>query len=1006
MKLDDFPRLADFLVRCLDEEALGGLKLRRNQAGTKFIAPWRGEEPLFGPNPAEIVVSAHDDAEAGFFRRAHRLHYGYPLYFHQDGHVSPLFFIQVDIQKSKHAYSWVLHPVLKSLGVNRLLLERTGLSFGEIDMLTMELEGDFGAFDARLRAAADALDIPDDLLDNAGVYPLPERTAGGKWARTPILFISDISGIKYRLRWELSQFVSKAKYRQPEIPDTALGNVLDPDLEQTPSPGQRRCRFEVSPLNEQQACAVDHALSEPLTVITGPPGTGKSQVVVNILANCIASGESVLLAGNNNKPLDEVCRRLADIMDGIGDFTFRLGSKDVLQQTRDDMSGKLGHLLASEGKSLAPDLWRQIEILAGERDGKRRELDALRYAQAAIESALKKQNQTASALPPWWVEELTTAETRPIDGNALRAVLSKLRRWTGEVPSGLFFTVLKFLFGAKLLERVEADLRAMFQALPEGIQHRVFPEIGPSSVESLTLAAMQLEQHARWMRMKARRREAEKQLRHMRSSEAIFSELQDVNQRRSATGRELLRAAWSDKLSERADSLKDAHERYFDYVDRWQSKEKKNKAFYDGFKNSSQSLLEGLPVWITTSISAGASIPLSAGLFDFVVIDEAGQSDLASILPLLFRAKRAVFVGDPKQLKHIPGITLKQEAYVSDQTDTSDLLVNFSPITRSAYDLAASAAVKRGSRELLLSQHYRCHPDIIGFSNMAFYAERLIARTRKSENTDGILSGLTWRHVDGKLHRTGKSAANGNEADSVVRLLGALHERLTQGNSSVGLVTPFRGQANLIEELLSREHWWPALSERTTIGTAHSFQGSECDVMIFSPVVTNAMPYHMVQFAAHSDELLNVAVTRARRALYVVGDKEHCRTAGGALAKLVEYTEQLEKTHHSRPTPRSAAETKFAAIMNKLGLQFREEVPLYRDENRAPYRLDFVYVSASGTQYNLEVDGGTHNENESFQHDLIRDKVSEAAGFTVVRFPAADILHNSHVVADRLERLA
>ena len=1006
MELDDFPRLADFLVRCLDEEALGGLKLRRNQAGTKFIAPWRGEEPLFGPNAAEIVVSAHGDAEAGFFRRAHRLHYGYPLYLHQDGHVSPLFFIQIDVQKSKHAYSRVLHPVLKSLGVNRLLLKRTGLSFGEIDMLTMELEGDFGAFDARLKAAAKALDIPDDLLDDATVSPLPERTAGGIWARTPILFISDISGAKYRLRYELSQFVSKAEYLQPEIPDTALGNVLDPDSEQTPSSGQRRRRFEVSPLNEQQADAVDHALSKPLTVITGPPGTGKSQVVVNILANCIASGESVLLASNNNKPLDEVCRRLADIMDGIGDFTFRLGNKTVLQKTRDDISGKLGHLLAFEGTSLAPDLWQQLETLAGERDGKQRELDALRDAQAAIESTLKKQNQVASTLPPWWVEELTTAESSAIDGNALRSILSRLRRWTGEEPSGLFFAVLKFLFGAKLLERVEADLRAMFQALPEGIQHRVFPAIGRSSVERLILAAMQLEQHANWMRMQAQRRDAQKQLGHMRSSEAIFSELQEVNQRRSVIGQELLRAAWSDKLSERADSLKDAHERYFDHVDRWQAKGKKNKAFYDGFKNSSQSLMAGLPVWITTNLSAGASIPLSAGLFDCVVIDEASQSDLASTLPLLFRAKRAVFVGDPKQLKHIPGITPKQESCVSDQTDASDLLVDFSPISRSAYDLAASAAVKRGSCELLLSQHYRCHPDIIGFSNMAFYAERLIARTRKSENTNGILAGLTWRHIDGKLHRTAQSAANGNEADSVIGLLGSLHERLAEGNLSVGLVTPFRGQANLIKELLSREHWWPALSKSTTIGTAHSFQGSECDVMIFSPVVTRAMRHNLVQFAAHSDELLNVAVTRAKRALYVVGDKEHCRAAGGALSRLVEYTEQLEKTQNSRPTPRSEAESKFVEIMDKLGLQFREEVPLYRDENRAPYRLDFVYVSASGIRYNIEVDGGAHNENERFQHDLIRDKVSEAAGFTVIRFPATDVLHNSEVVVDRLERLA
>lgn len=90
---------------------------------------------------------------------------------------------------------------------------------------------------------------------------------------------------------------------------------------------------------------------------------------------------------------------------------------------------------------------------------------------------------------------------------------------------------------------------------------------------------------------------------------------------------------------------------------------------------------EGLPAWITTNLSAGASIPLAAGLFDCVVIDEAGQSDLASTLPLLFRARRAVFVGDPKQPKHIPGITPKQETYVSDQTDTSDLLVDFSPIS-------------------------------------------------------------------------------------------------------------------------------------------------------------------------------------------------------------------------------------------------------------------------------------------------------------------------------------
>lgn len=1007
MQLRDFPRLAEFLVRCIDEESLGGLRLRRNQAGAKFIAPWRGEEPLFGPNAAEVVVSSEDRAVDQFLENTSRLHYGYPLRLHEDGYISPLFFIEVDVRRrddgGETAYS--LHPVLKSLGINRLLLEETGLSRDEVDLLCRELTGDFGAFDARFGAAATALDIPDGLLTDNMLDPMPQRTNGRRWSKTPILFVCNVSGARYRLRYELSRFIDQSRFMLPKIPDTALGAVLDPMLKSLREPEARPPRFEVSAMNRQQSDAVDRALSAPLTVITGPPGTGKSQVVVNILANCIAAGESVLLASNNNKPLDEVRRRVADLMEGIGDFTFRLGNRQAFQKTRTDMAEKLGHLVSADGQSRVPDLLRQLEALSLERDGLQRELDANRSAQADIECALANERQISSTLPPIWVEHLDQEKPGPIDTTALRRIVGKLRRWTGKEPAGLLFAILKLLMGARLLEGIETSLRDLYGKLPAAIQNHAFPEAGRSSAEGLSLAALWLEQHCNWVRSHGLRQEAEARLGALRTAEAIFPELDDVENRRMAAGKALFRAAWSDRLSSKAGSLKDAADRYFDHVDRWLKGERKNKAFFDGYRQSAQTVLDGLPIWITTNLSVGAAVPFEPGLFDCVVIDEASQCDFASVLPLLFRAKRAVFVGDPKQLRHIPGVTPNQETHVADKSDASDLLVNFSPITRSAYDIAASSAVERDDDEFLLSQHYRCHPDIIGFSNMAFYADRLVARTAAETVFDGLHAGMTWQHVDGILTRTDRSAANETEAQAVVSLVQSVLDQLGDGGTTIGVVTPFRLQADLIVRMLSARSWWSSHEKRVTVGTAHAFQGSECDVMIFSPVVAKGMKKSLVRFAAHSDELLNVAVTRARAALYVVGDAGSCLAAGGALKELADYARQLADRKTGRPTPRSEAETAFAGILDKLGFEYREEVPLYRHKDQAPYRLDFVHVSPSGNRYDLEVDGITHCENDRFQEDAIRDKVAEAAGYTVIRIPAADVLKTPDAVAERLRHL-
>lgn len=64
-------------------------------------------------------------------------------------------------------------------------------------------------------------------------------------------------------------------------------------------------------------------------------------------------------------------------------------------------------------------------------------------------------------------------------------------------------------------------------------------------------------------------------------------------------------------------------------------------------------LLEAFPCWCVTTYAVSDSLPLKPGMFDVAIIDEASQCDIASCFPILFRAKRAVIVGDDKQLPHL-----------------------------------------------------------------------------------------------------------------------------------------------------------------------------------------------------------------------------------------------------------------------------------------------------------------------------------------------------------------
>ncbi len=285
------------------------------------------------------------------------------------------------------------------------------------------------------------------------------------------------------------------------------------------------------------------------------------------------------------------------------------------------------------------------------------------------------------------------------------------------------------------------------------------------------------------------------------------------------------------------------------------------------------------PIWATTNLSARNSFPLREKIFDIVIIDEASQCDIASAMPLLYRGKQMTIIGDPKQLRHVTTIqdTANQGAAGKYGVDPS--VYNYAK--QSLYDLAErSVGSKPGV--ILLNQHYRSDEKIISFSNKHFYNERLFIKTdlRRRYNNHRFVKewrGLYWVDASiGEAERHNSSWINRGEVELSYQLIQNILQNLQNWNLgssiSIGVVTPFRQQADLLRYRLQNQN------ADITVGTAHTFQGDEKDIIVFSTVIAPGVEAGALKWLKQTENLLNVAITRARLSLFVVGNHNYCAT--------------------------------------------------------------------------------------------------------------------------------
>jgi len=234
-----------------------------------------------------------------------------------------------------------------------------------------------------------------------------------------------------------------------------------------------------------------------------------------------------------------------------------------------------------------------------------------------------------------------------------------------------------------------------------------------------------------------------------------------------------------------------------------------------------------------------------------------------------------VVIGDPMQLRHISTLSKHRDQQLLSKHGLVDDYAGWAYSTRSLFDLASSLCQSEDIVDL--RDHHRSHSDIIEFSNEVFYEGRL----RVATNYDQLRlprrgePAVRWVDIKGKTIRPGSgSAVNESEARAVVKEIERLMNQGYRG--SVGVVSPFRAQANLIRDLVfQQDDLLSKLADADFLSDAvHSFQGDERDVIFFSPTVSQSTPRGAIWFLQNYPNLFNVAVTRARAALIVVGDKQ------------------------------------------------------------------------------------------------------------------------------------
>ncbi len=631
---------------------------------------------------------------------------------------------------------------------------------------------------------------------------------------------------------ELLQIAEKPSGVYRETTLSVINDEYNQAIEKNSNKDDNTPFYPITPLSlsDSQERVIKNIENNKFIAVQGPPGTGKSQTIVNLVAHYIANGKTVLVASRMDKAVDVVADRLNEL--GAPYLALRAGrtnyQKQLSLQLQDLLSGKVG---------LDDDV--EDYIFADVKDMKQH-LDILRETEQKCENILKLERRWHDLRDEIKQHSVTVGEMqyirRALKKSEIDNINDVIKTLTENMEKAGFFAGLKNMSSLRQLKKI-LDLKDF-------------------EVESETLDRLKVELD--FVTQKWQLRKIEADIQKIGNLHVMMEQIRQLKKKQKtlavnilkSTRREALKALLRDDKKKRrikvhAMSLVERRKKL-------QSKILEEEDF--------KPLLEAFPCWCVTTYAVSDSLPLKPGMFDIAIIDEASQCDIASCFPIMYRAKKSVIVGDDKQLPHLSFLEkAKEQSFLSQYgiPDKYQLMWRFR--TNSMFDLADYYSMN----SVMLDEHFRSLPPVINFSNREFYSDR-IRVMRKDSFNDKVLDLI--KVEDGKVDSD--ATRNLPEVEELVK---TLHEIIIEDEknnpdnpTTIGIISPFRAQVEqlkisvpkVLSDYMIRKH-------QIEIGTAHTFQGDERDIMLISWAFANNSHPQSITFI-QKPNLFNVAITRAK----------------------------------------------------------------------------------------------------------------------------------------------
>lgn len=707
--------------------------------------------------------------------------------------------------------------------------------------------------------------------------------------------------------------------------------------------------------NASQKVAVANAFEHQISVIQGPPGTGKTQTILNIIANIVRQGKTVMVVSNNNSATANVLEKLEKY--GMDCIAAALGSKNNKE------------LFIAKQPALPSELQLWDLSLQDTINTKRNLHDALNQ----LDRVYALQNELAELRHEQQTVELEWKHFKLEQGLSERE-----DSYCGANSTHIIWLWLKLqsIAEGKNVKQLNIFQRVKLWWLKLMCKHKWHIQ---SKYDTENMQPLVIELQTFYYI--SRRKEISKQISNKEQ------------QLRSYDAKSLTQILTDNSIALLKASL--------------YNKYKEGRLFFADIKDirlQATKFQQQYPVVLSTTFSARSCI-LRDKPYDYLIMDEASQVSSDTGTLALTCAKNAVIVGDTKQL---PNVETEEDRMKLREIAKPYHIADGYDCAKYSF-LESITKVIPNVKEMMLREHYRCHPRIINFCNQKFYGGNLLVMT-EDNNEENVLSA--FKTVKGN-HAV--SHFNQREID-VVRE--EVLPTLT-GARSIGIVTPYNNQVDAFNQQLNH----------LTAGTIHKYQGREEETIIMS-VVDN-------QISAFADDakMLNVAVSRAQKrfCLVVTGNKQekhsnimdlidyiaynNCMITESKLSSIFDYlyeqyTDQRIAFLESQPQISKytsetltyvlirdvlASDSAYSClkvlchiplrqVVRTTSLMSAEELKYASNFNT---HLDFLIINRVSKQpiLAIETDGYSYHNNktEQYQRDIMKDHILSNYGLTLLR---------------------